>query len=235
MGRLGRWLQGLGRRRADAARSLAEVSYLVVDTELTGLDPARDDIVAIGAVRMEGGRILVGSGFHELVQPSAALDGRSVVIHRITPTQVADRPRIDAVLGPFLERTRGTVLVGHCLALDLAFLNREARRCLGAPLDLPLLDTLSLYGWLRHRHLDHPALQRPLSRISLTELAEAFGIPVETAHSALADAYTTAQLFQRFLPLLTAAGITQLGDLLRIGDPLRQAENLQAPGGQVLF
>jgi len=58
---------------------------------------------------------------------------------------------------------------------------------------------------------------------------------VEKAHTALGDAYVTAQLFQRFLPLLADAGVTRLTGLLRVGDPQRQAENLLAPGGNVHF
>jgi len=92
-----------------------------------------------------------------------------------------------------------------------------------------------MYGWLRHRNPEHRAFQLPIPQISLFTLAKAFDIPVENAHTALGDAYVTAQLFQRFLPLLEEAGVTDLADLLRIGDPQRQAENLLAPGGQVHF
>ena len=54
-------------------------------------------------------------------------------------------------------------------------------------------------------------------------------------HTALGDAYITAQLFQRFLPLLAEAGIRDLKGLLRVGDPERQAENFIGPGGQAHF
>jgi DNA polymerase-3 subunit epsilon len=184
---------------------------------------------------MRGGGLAVGGAFYELVKPTAALDGRSVVIHRITPSQIESMPPIDAVLPAFLDYVGDTVVVGHCLAIDLAFLNREARRVLGLSLANATLDTMSLYGWLRHRFRDHPVFQLPLAGLSLFKLAQAYGIPVEKAHTALGDAYVTAQLLQRFLPLLEEAGVADLGDLLRIGDPQRQAENLMAPGGQIHF
>jgi len=199
MGLFGRLSQFWGQRRAQAALKLDETRFTVLDTELTGLNDTRDDIVSIGAVRMRGGGIDVGGAFYELVKPTAVLDGNSVVIHRITPSQIEAMPPIDAVLPAFLDYVGDTVVVGHCLAIDLAFLNRESRRVLGRT------------------------------------LAKAYGIPVEKAHTALGDAYVTAQLLQRFLPLLQEAGIADLGDLLRVGDPQRQAENLMAPGGQMHF
>ena len=228
-------LTRLWRRQHGPAVAIADARFVVLDTELTGLDPGKDDIISIGAVRMQGGRLDIGGAFYELVKPSATLDGKSIVIHRITPSQIEAKPLIDDVLVTFLAYTGDAVLLGHCLSVDLGFLNREARRLTGAPLGNPAVDTLSMYGWLRHRNQEHPAFQLPIPRLSLFTLARAFEIPVENAHTALGDAYVTAQLFQRFLPLLLEAGVTDLADLLRIGDPLRQAENLLAPGGQVHF
>jgi len=233
MGLFGRWSHFWSRGGPDL--DIQEARFTVLDTELTGLDERRDAIVSIGSVRMHGGRLAVGGAFHELVNPSTPLDGRSVVIHGITPSEVAAKPSIDTVLAAFLDYSAGSVLVGHCLAIDLAFLDRAARRRTGAPLPHPRLDTLALYGWLRHRQPDHPAFSLPLGGLSLFQLADSFGIAVETAHTALGDAYVTAQLFQRFLPLLADAGVTRLAGLLRVGDPRRQAENLLAPGGNVHF
>ncbi|MDR3684934.1 MAG: hypothetical protein P4L11_14495, partial [Geothrix sp.] len=82
---------------------------------------------------------------------------------------------------------------------------------------------------------ENPALAASLPGLSLFELARLFDIPVAGAHTALGDAYLTAQLFQRLLPLLVEAGIHDLTSLLRIGDPNRQAENLIGPKGQVHF
>jgi DNA polymerase-3 subunit epsilon len=231
-----RWWKGIqGRRGVETGGLAVEARYVVLDTELTGLDDRKDGIVSIGAVRMHGGKIEVGGAFHELVNPSAVLDGRSVVIHGIMPSQVETMPPIDQVLGAFMAYAAGSVLVGHCVAIDLAFLNREARRVTGSAFRNPAVDTLSLYGWLRHRVPDNPALAASLPGLNLIELARLFEIPVVGAHTALGDAYITAQLFQRLLPLLVEAGIRDLKGLLRVGDPNRQAENLIGPRGQAHF
>jgi DNA polymerase-3 subunit epsilon len=214
---------------------IPELRFTVLDTELTGLDERRDDIVSLGALHMQGGRIELGHAFQELVNPKAVLDGRTVVIHGITPSQLEAMPPIEGILAAFMEYTSGTVLVGHCLALDLAFLNRDARRLKITPLRNVAIDTLALYGWLRQRAAEHPAFSLDLPGLSLFDLAAAFEIPVEQAHTALGDAFVTAQLFQRFLPFLSHAGVRDLASLRRVGNPSNQLVNLTAPAGHAHF
>ncbi len=235
MGLLDWGREQLGWGRSGPGLPIQDLRYTVLDTELTGLDERRDDIVSIGALHMQGGRIELGHAFQELVNPKAVLDGRTVVIHGITPSQLEAKPPIGPVLADFMRYAAGTVLVGHCLALDLAFLNRDARRLKVAPFRNAAIDTLSLYGWLRQRSADHPAFSLDLPGLSLFDLAAAFEIPVEQAHTALGDAFVTAQLFQRFLPFLGHAGVQDLASLCRVGNPARPVANLTAPAGHAHF
>jgi DNA polymerase-3 subunit epsilon len=233
------WFFGKGEATGEADVSAAPLvsksRYVVVDTELTGLDPRKDGIVSIGALRMNGSRLEIGGSFHELVRPTAALDGKSVVIHGITPSQVESKPTIDPILSAFVGYCGNDVLVGHCLSIDLSFLNRESRRLFGTPLRNPVVDTLSVYGWLRSRQAGHPVFSAPLSGMRLYDMAKGFGIACEGAHDALADAFITAQLFQRFIPILEGHGIRELDDLLRIGNPGLHGEHIYSPGGRIGF
>ena len=230
------WGKGkLGLGPAGAGLPIPELRFTVLDTELTGLDERRDDIISIGALHMLGGRIELGNAFQRLVNPKAVLDGRSVVIHRITPDQLESMPAIEEVLDEFRDYLEGTVLVGHCLSLDLAFLNRDARRAKKGRFTNEAVDTLSMYGWLRQRSADHPAFSLDFTHLDLFELAAAFEIPVEAAHSAIGDAYITAQFFQRLLPFLHQAGVQDLAGLRRVGNPRRQLANLHATDGHPQF
>lgn len=225
----------LGWGASGADLPIQDLRFTVLDTELTGLDERRDDIISIGALHMQGSRIELGNTFQELVKPGAILDGRTVVIHGITPSELEARPPIDEVLASFTEYVKGTVLVGHCLSLDLGFLNRDARQSRRAPFRNAAVDTLSLYGWLRRRSIDHPAFALDMPAPSLFDLAAAFDIPVEASHSAIGDAYVTAQLFQRFLPLLQQRGVENLSGLRRVGNPRRHIANLAASDGHTHF
>jgi hypothetical protein len=44
------------------------------------------------------------------------------------------------------------------------------------------------------------------------------------------DAYTTAQLFQQFLPLLEDAGVRDIGELLKRGTPFEGGDRFRLTG-----
>ncbi len=211
----------------DPDRPLGEVRYVVIDTELTGLDETRDSIVSIGAVRMTGGRIELGNTFYRLVSPRTELKADSVVIHEITPSEVAEQPSIETVLDELLAFCGNDVLVGHLISIDLSFLNRELRRTRNRTLPSPAVDTFSVYEWLRKRMKTGACFTTPLAGYRLYDIIKCFNIPVSGAHNAIMDAYTTAQLFQRFLPLLAEAGSHNIGDLLKIGVPFKGGDHFR--------
>jgi DNA polymerase-3 subunit epsilon len=200
----------LARAAARAAplleRPLGELSYVVFDTETTGLRPdAGDRIVQIAAVRIVNRRLLSGETFDALVDPRRPIPKASTRFHGITETMVHGRPPIEIVLPQFHRYVGDTVLVAHNADFDLAFFRREEER-LGVCFDHPLLDTLLISAAL-HDHL--PAH-------SLDDIAARFGIVLIDRHRALGDAIGTAQLFLRMLDLLEARGIRKLGEALAL-------------------
>lgn len=204
----------------DLRTPMEAASYVVFDTELTGLKPRKDSIVSIGAVRIRGGRILLGDTYYRLVEPRTELTGKSVVIHGITPTEAAAWPGIERILPEFVQFCGDDILVGHMVSLDLEFVNREMKRLFGGPLRNPAIDTAALYGWITKREEKACAyFEACADDRSLVGLARRHGIAVDEAHDALSDAFITAQLFQRFMRGLPRFGIATLGDLLRIGKP----------------
>lgn len=211
----------------DERMPLREVGYVVVDTELTGLDEKRDSIVSIGAVRMNGAVIDIGNAFYRLVSPRTALSASSVVIHEITPSDVEAKPAIDTVLQEFLDFCGNAVLVGHFISIDLGFLNREMKRERGAAIRNPVLDTFSMYEWLRKRNKVRSCTTDAAGAYRLYDIVKCFDIPVNGAHNAVVDAYITAQLLQRFFPLFEEAGAGDIGDLLRIGTPFEGGDRFQ--------
>jgi len=211
----------------DAGIPFKKAPYVVVDTELTGLDENKDSIVSIGAIRLSDGAVQLGNTFYRLVSPRTELKAASVVIHEITPSEVESKPGIDTVMGEFLEFCGEAVLVGHFISIDLSFLNREMKRMRGTELANPVLDTFSIYEWLRKRNKARDCMATPLVGYRLYDIVKCFDIAVNGAHNAVMDAFITAQLFQRFFPLLADAGVTDIGDLLRIGTPFKGGDNFR--------
>jgi DNA polymerase-3 subunit epsilon len=214
----------------DESTLIRDVRYVVVDTELTGLDEKKDSIVSIGAVRMTGGRIDLGDQFYRLVSPKAALKADSVCIHEITPSDVCEQPRIEAALDEFLEYAGNDVLVGHFISIDRSFLNREMKRLHGCELPNPAIDTFSLYEWLRKRQRARDCFATPFAGYRLYDIITCFDIPVHGAHNAIMDAFATAQLFQRFIPYLAEAGAQDLGELLKVGTPFEGGDHFSISG-----
>ncbi len=208
------------RRRIDRRRPLDEVDFVVFDTELTGLSLQRDSIISIGAVRMKGGRILVGRTFYRLVRPTTELKREGVVIHglRHADLEAAEDPA--QVLADFIDFAGDAVLIGHFVHLDVSFVHRALKRTFGVGLKSPSVDTASVHDWLVD---NEPAFARHHRGISLKKdlftLTKRYGIPVEKAHDALYDAYLAAQLFQRFLAFMPRCGVTNLKELLSVGKP----------------
>ncbi|HLB25536.1 MAG TPA: 3'-5' exonuclease [Nitrospirota bacterium] len=209
---------------------LKAVRYCFVDTELTGLDHRKDNIVSIGAVRVMGGRISVGDSFYRLVNPEKAMSRASVVIHGITPSDVGEKPSIDEVISEFVDFCGTDVLVGHCISIDLEFINREMRRITGHPLGNDAVDTLALHEWLAARHRTYGELGSGGRETALYAIAHRFGIPSNGAHNAEMDAFIAAQVFQRFIPLLIETGVETVGELLKIGDPLKGGDRFRKTG-----
>jgi DNA polymerase-3 subunit epsilon len=187
-------------RHALDERRLAELSYTVFDTETTGLDPAVDQIIQIGAARLVNGKLLRQEGFEQLVDPQRSLPQAGIAIHGIQPEMVRGQPTIDRVLPAFHTFVGDTVLVAHNAAFDMRFLQLAEGRS-GVVFDQPVLDTLLLSAVVHPNQDSH----------RLEAIAERFGITVIGRHTALGDAIVTAEVFLKLIPLLAAMGIQTLG------------------------
>ena len=215
-------LLNLGKKKRigiDENTSIRDVGYVVIDTELTGLDEKRDSIVSVAAIKMLGGRIDLEETFYRLVHPETELTAESVIIHQITPSEVTKKPGIEKVLAEFVRFCGDAVIVGHCVSIDLSFINRETKRLFGASMKNPAIDTSVVHEWMRKRFPSRKALPFSFTDSGLYDIAKYFDIPVNGAHNASMDAFITAQVFQRFIPMLVEGGVRSIGDLLSIGNP----------------
>jgi DNA polymerase-3 subunit epsilon len=175
-----------------------EVPYTVIDVETTGLDPRHDALIAIGAVNVENGRVLLKQTWYSLIRPPADREPsvESIRIHHLTPEELQHAPPPAEVLAELLQRIAGRVLVVHVAQVDVRFIN-AALKPFGGRLRRPILDTarLALTLHLNARWSGEQPHDMPDPAIELRALATALGLPVYAQHNALNDAVTTAQLF----------------------------------------
>ena len=183
--------------------ALSSLTFSVIDTETTGLDPGSDDIVAVGAVRIVKNKLVYQDRFEQLVNPGRDIPFESYKIHGIDQSMIADQPSIDAVLPAFHGYLTDTVLIGHDVSFDLKILKRAEQRC-GVSLNSLALDTLLLSAALHPVHKQH----------DLQSLAKRYGVTIIGRHTALGDAIATAEIFLRLIPILHSKGIVTLEDAL---------------------
>lgn len=204
-------------RSLEQKRPLTDFEFVAFDTELTGLNSRKDEIIAIGGVRIRGMQIITGETFHAYIRPQRYPESDHTFIHRITPEQLKEAPSIVEVLPEFVTFVGPALMVAHHVGLDMGFLNRAARQCLGGKLANPCLDTLRLAqlhtekSWQQY----HDRFAHEL--FDLESLSGKYGLPPFPRHDALQDALQTAYLFLYLAKKLEGMGLMTLHDLYTEG------------------
>lgn len=176
------------RPAVDLRNPLDQTRFVVVDVETTGLNLARDHLIAIGAVGVNEGRITFSDSFEVVVQQKTVSDKDNILVHGIGGTaQREGVPPAEALLR-FLEYLGKSPLVAFHVTFDETMIRRALRAYLNLDFKHPWLDLAYLM----------PALYPPLAQKyrALDDWMGYFRIPNYARHSALADALSTAQLFQ---------------------------------------
>lgn len=185
------------RRRAqevDAGR------WLVVDVETSGLDAARDRLLAVAAIALrvdwQTGRIAIdlGDSFEVVLRQAVPSTHDNILLHGIgVRRQLEGRPAADGLQG-FVDFAGRAPLLAFHAAFDQALIGRHARAWLGAAPANPWLDIAHLcavtYPEVRARSLD--------------EWLAHFGIRCAARHQASADTLAECELLLRIWPRVAA-------------------------------
>lgn len=200
------------------SRPLSEYAFVVFDTELTGLNKRSDEIISIGAVKIENLQIELDKTFHQYVRPSSLEHTESTLVHRITPEQLRTMPTIGQVLPEFIRFCGDALLVGHYVALDVNFLNNATREILNGTISNPSVDTMRMAkGYKEAQFMECYGHCNLSTSYNLNDLSDEFGLPKFKPHDALEDALQTAYLFLYLAKKLKKGRIRTLKDLYEAG------------------
>ncbi len=190
---------------ADSARPLISMFAIVMDTETTGLDTARDRIVQIGAVKLAHGSLLENDVFDRLVNPGIPIPPTSTAIHAITDQDVANAPAFEDCFADYESWAGPGLLVGYSIGFDIAVIKAECAR-IGRV-------------WTPPRSLDVRHLVQlvypGLFEITLESVASWLELDIRNRHTGLGDAFAAAHIFQALVPLLAKKGIFTLAEAER--------------------
>jgi len=166
-----------------------QVSFLVVDAEMSSLDVKDGELLSVGWVVVEAGAIALDSARHYLIKAEKSV-GQSAAIHSLRDCELSGAETGDVVLERFLDAAAGKVLVFHNAALDMAFLDRVSRAVFKAPVLLPAVDTLLQEERLLRRR------EQPIKPgdLRLHACRDRYQLPQFQGHNALLDALATAEL-----------------------------------------
>jgi DNA polymerase III epsilon subunit-like protein/PAS domain-containing protein len=210
--------------RVTAETPLSELSALALDTETTGLNPAHDRIVSVGAVRLLGPKLLRNQVLDLLINPGRQIPAVSTAVHGISDLMVLPAPRYAEVAPKIMAALQGIALIGHHTVFDLAVLRRASTTAGIDWQDPPWLDTALLYSALH-----------PEARVfDLDAVAQDLGVAIHGRHTALGDALATAAVYLKLLPLLEDHGIVTLGQAIAFqmtGRKAAQAHRVDGTAG----
>ena len=165
-------------------------TYISIDLETTGLNPKKDKITEIGAIKVVDGKTV--DTFSTLVNPGRKLEQRIIDLTGIQDSELENAPYIEEVIPKLMDFLEDMPLLGHSILFDYSFLKKAAVDQ-KLPFEKKAIDTLKIarkyLADLEHRNLDY--------------LCAYYQIP-HHAHRALADAEATSVLYQKLAELFYA-------------------------------
>lgn len=168
---------------------VAEVRFLVVDFETTGLIAKKHHIVSVGWVEIVGQAIELGRCEHFLVKPPVSV-GQSAIFHGLHDKDLSHALELEDVLTKLLTRAAGAVLVAHHAQLEQSFLEVACQRCFGKKPRFQFLDTMRL-EWNR---LQQQGKVITAEALRLPNCLARHHLPIQQHHHAQEDAYSAALL-----------------------------------------
>jgi DNA polymerase-3 subunit epsilon len=202
--------QQLFEERIPKETPISELVFTVLDTETTGLDPRRNELISYGSLQIKAGRILVKTVKEYYFKPRQQ-NKEAVKIHGIVKKDgfIAH----EHFVKEFIADIGNTVVVGHHVGFDKAILEKTGRPFGLKKILNPIIDTYVLGVRLEIGKNYNPRMVNGLD-YSLDKLCERYQIPLDDRHTAAGDAFLTAQLLLKLLKKADKVGIKTFGDLL---------------------
>lgn len=182
-----------GRLRPAKGDLLAECRLIVLDAETSGFAVGTDRLLSVAVIEVSRGEILVGSAKQWFVYQPDADANDAVSVHGILPSKSAAGTPERTVLEELLSQVGPSVIVGHHVGFDVGMLDYALEKHFRVRLHNHVVDTavLAMHELEAFRKTGYPNQRPP----SLDDVCSQLGIPSVERHTAMGDAFTTAEIF----------------------------------------
>ena len=184
--------------------NLLETTFVVFDTETTGFYAGSDQMIEIGAVKIENGKII--DRFDELIDPKRPIPKKITELTFITDEMVHGKDNEENVTKRFLQWAGDLPMVAHNAKFDISFMKAAVSKYNLPEFNATVLDTMSLARMIHPEWPNH----------KLQTLTKKFDIPwdEEKHHRADYDAEGTALAFYKMCKMFYDQNIVTTTDLL---------------------
>lgn len=159
-------------------------TFVALDIETTGLNPAEDKIIEIGMAKISDGEIV--DSYSTLVNPGIKISERITMITGITDDMVEGKPAITEIISDIVDFTKDMPILGHNVIFDYSFIKKAAVNS-GLDFKKSGIDTLKLSRRLLPE-VPHKTLEY---------LCGYFGIDAGNSHRAYDDALSAMKLYEK--------------------------------------
>lgn len=164
-------------------RALSKGTYAILDTETTGMSANAGQIIEIGILRVEEGKVV--KTFHSLINPGRLLSHTIRGITGITDEELEGAPSFEEKADEIVEMLEGAVLVAHNARFDYSFIKAEFAR-LEKKFSAKTLCTVKLSRLMYPEQAYH----------NLDAVIDAHGLSIASRHRAFDDAEVLWQFLQ---------------------------------------
>ncbi len=163
---------------------------VVFDCETTGLNPKKDALISIGAVKIRGNRILTDEAMHLYIEQKKQISHESITIHQIRHCDLEDAVPVEEAIEKFLYFIGSRTLAGYYLEFDVAMINKYIKPMYGITLPNRQEEVSAIY-------YDKKIATIPQGNIDLkfNTILKDLDLPTLQAHDALNDAVMTAMIY----------------------------------------
>lgn len=163
---------------------------VVLDTETTGLDPKKDEILSIGAVIIRDNKIVMHRSFERFLKPSAGISQESIKIHHIRECDLAHAVEAEVAIRELLDFIENRPIAGYYIGFDHQIVSQYTKRYIGIPLPNETIELSSMY-YRRYRK----SSSYEFVDLKFDAIMNALHLPFLGKHDALNDAVMSAMIY----------------------------------------